>query len=125
MRRAGDTGQATLELALCLPILMLMLASLVQVGILVGDQVRVWHAAREAARVAAVDAEETHIREAAEKGGLGPVAVSVTPGPSERVQGEPVTVDVGFSGSRRVPLVGPLIAPARLSAAVTMRIEEP
>jgi hypothetical protein len=125
MHRRSDDGQATVELALCLPSLVLLLAALVQVGVLVGDQVRVWHAAREAARVASVDPDVGHIREAAEAGGLEPLDIEVGPDERERVQGQAVTVAIRFSGSKRVPLVGGLIGPATLSAEATMRIERP
>jgi hypothetical protein len=120
-----DTGQATVELALCLPVLVLMLAALVQVGVLVGDQVRVWHAAREAARVAAVDGDQKHILEAAESGGLEPLDLDVSPEQRARAAGDAVTVRLRFDSSRRIPLVGRLLGPASLSAEATMRIEQP
>jgi hypothetical protein len=104
---------------------MLLIASLVQVGVVVGDQVRVWHAAREAVRVAAVDPDADHVRAAAEAGGLQPLVVTISPESERRVQGEPVTVDIRFEGGRRLPLVGHLVGPAVLSAEATMRIESP
>lgn len=125
MERRDDGGQATVELAFCLPILVLMLAVLVQVGVLVGDQVRVWHAAREAVRVAAVDANEEHILAAAQSGGLEPLILDVSPDVRSRAQGEPITVKLRFESTRRIPLVGHLIGPASLSAQATMRIEQP
>jgi Flp pilus assembly protein TadG len=51
-----ERGQATVELALILPVVALILAALVQTGMVVVDHVRLWHAAREAARAAVVDA---------------------------------------------------------------------
>ena len=50
-----EGGQATVEVALLLPLLALLLLAVVQVGLVVRDQVLVTHAAREAARAAAVD----------------------------------------------------------------------
>ncbi|MEA2460202.1 MAG: hypothetical protein QOH90_379, partial [Actinomycetota bacterium] len=120
-----QSGQATLELALGLPVVVVLIAVLVQVGIVVGDQIRVWHAAREAVRVAAVDSDENHVRRAAEAGGLSPLELEVDPETAYRVQGEPVTVNVSFSGSRRVPLLGNLIGPRTLVAEATMRLENP
>ena len=55
-RGTGDEGQAAVELALVLPLVALLLLALVQVGLVVRDQILVIHAAREAAREAAVDA---------------------------------------------------------------------
>jgi hypothetical protein len=118
-------GQATLELALCLPILVVFIATLVQIGVIAGDQVRVLHAAREAARVAAVDSDPAHVKAAAEAGGLSPLEVDISPEERFRVQGRPITVTVTFGASRRIPLVGRLIASRDLSGAATMRIETP
>lgn len=53
-RRADERGQAAVELALSLPLVALLLAAVVQVGLVVRDQVLVVHAAREVARELAV-----------------------------------------------------------------------
>jgi Flp pilus assembly protein TadG len=50
-----DRGQATVEFALVLPLVVVLLAGLVQVGHLVGLQVAVIDAARAGARAASVD----------------------------------------------------------------------
>ena len=55
MRPAGDRGQASVELALLLPLLVLLLLVILQVGLLGRDVVLVTHASREAARAAATD----------------------------------------------------------------------
>ena len=64
MTRRREGGQATVEVALLLPLLATMLLAVVQVGLVVRDQVLVTHAAREAARAAAVDPTEDAAREA-------------------------------------------------------------
>jgi Flp pilus assembly protein TadG len=53
--RGDDGGQAAVELALSLPVVVVLLLVVVQAGLLVRDQVLVVHAAREAARAAAVE----------------------------------------------------------------------
>lgn len=55
MRRTPDVGQATVEFALILPLVVLLLVGIVQVGRLVGVQVALTDAARAGARAAAVD----------------------------------------------------------------------
>jgi Flp pilus assembly protein TadG len=47
---ARDDGQATVEFALLLPVLVLAAVAIIQVGLVVRDFVSVVHAAREAAR---------------------------------------------------------------------------
>ena len=120
-----ETGQSTVELALCLPLVAIVLAVVVQVGVVARDHVRVWHAAREAARVAAVDADEASVTEAAESVGLEPITVSIDPARIDRRQGEPVTVRVEYPPSIRVPVVGRLFEDLTLDAEASMRIEQP
>ena len=52
-------GQATVELALVLPLVVFGLLAILQVGLVVRDQVAVVHAAREAARAASVDPDRS------------------------------------------------------------------
>lgn len=120
-----ERGQTTVELALCLPLVALLLGAVVEVGLLVADQGRLWHAAREAARIAAVDDDEDAIQAAASKGGLSPVEMTTEPRAIHRRQGDPVTVDLTYRPAGRVPLVGEWFERLELHAAATMRIEQP
>ena len=124
-RRADERGQATVEFVLCLPIAALVLGVLIEIGLLVGDHVRLWHAARESARVAIVDSDPDEIRGAAEQGGLSPLAVKVEPGFADRSTGRPLTVTLTYEPSGRLPLLGYLIAGRTLTSSATMRIEQP
>lgn len=122
---ARERGQATVEIALCLPIVALLAGALVQTGIVVADQARLWHAAREAARVAAVDPDASHTEEVARSLGLGPVDVSIDPPAVYRRMGEPLTVSLAFHPTAGVPLVSMLFEGITLHARATMRIEQP
>jgi hypothetical protein len=113
------------ELALCLPLALLVLAALLELGIFVTEQVRLWHAAREAARVAVVDPSPQAPRAAAERAGPTPVHVSVTPGPSGRRRGDPLTVSLSYRHEGTVPVLEDLFATMPLEAQATMRIEQP
>jgi hypothetical protein len=123
--RWGQGGQTTVELALALPLVALVIGVLVEFGMLVADQARLWHATREAARVAAVDADEGHQLDAARETGLGPLEMVTDPPASLRVQGQPVEVALTYSPTGNVPLVGELFERITLTSAVTMRIETP
>lgn len=123
--RGAESGQATVELALTLPLLALLLAGLVEVGLLVADQGRLWHAAREAARVAVVDPDIEDVREAAERPGLAPIELHVDPPAHMRRQGDPLTVSLVYRPSGRVPVFGTLLERTALRARATMRIEQP
>jgi Flp pilus assembly protein TadG len=122
---SGESGQSTVELALCLPLLVLLCAALVQVGVLVIDQARLWHAAREAARVAVVDPDPRAAEDAARAVGLSPVDVSVDPSAANRRMGQPLTVALSFREAGGVPLVGALFRGITLHASAVMRIEQP
>jgi hypothetical protein len=122
---AGQSGQATVELALCLPILVVVLAMLVEAGMVIGDQSRLWLAAREAARAAVVDAQPSAALAAARSTGLADVTMRVRPEPAYRAQGRPLTVSLGYRPSGHVPIVGALFSALELHAQATMRIEQP
>lgn len=125
MRAGDDDGQATVELALCLPLLALVCAGLVEASLLALDQVRVWHAAREAARVAAVEPDPAAARDAAGRSGLERVEVAVTPTAQERSPGRPATVSLSYRYDARIPFVGAAFEAVVLRAAATTRIERP
>ncbi|MEA2434021.1 MAG: hypothetical protein QOG54_1478 [Actinomycetota bacterium] len=118
-------GQATVELALCLPVLALLAASVFEIGALAGDRARLWQAAREAARTATVESDLDVVKAAAERGGLQPIELVVDPPAEFRRQGDPVTVTLTFDPPATVPLLGELFSPIELHAQASMRIEQP
>lgn len=120
----SERGQATVELALCLPLVALVFAGLVEVSMVAVDQVRVSHAAREAARASAVDSDPAAARAAADASGLDGLDVSVEPGAEERSPGRPTTVRVAYPYRSRVPVLGAVFDRFVLEADATMRIEQ-
>lgn len=122
---SNEKGQSTVELALCLPFVALLLGCVIAIGGVASDRARVWHAAREAARVAAVDPDLEEIRMGAARSGLRDVRISVSPPEHERVAGEPATVTATYSPRVPVPLIGALFARIELSATAAMAIEVP
>jgi Flp pilus assembly protein TadG len=121
--RRSDRGQATAELALSLPVLVVMLLGLVQAGMLARDQILVTHAAREAARAAAVVDDRSAIERAAiEAGPLDRHRLTVEVGP-RGAPGSRVTVDLAYVTSTRVPLLGQLVPDVTLRARASMRVE--
>ncbi len=127
MRRTarGHDGQATVELALVLPILAVIVLAFLEVAMLGADQIRVVHAAREGARVAAVKPGTTDIEAAVEASGLPGASVEVRPPEAERRQGGAVTVEVTYGPEARIPLIGALFDGVTLSSVATMRVEQP
>jgi hypothetical protein len=122
--RAASRGSATVELALVLPLALLMALAIVQVGLLSKDALVVQQAAREGAREAVVTTDDRRVREAALRGGgLPGDRTDVEVGRSGTV-GDPVTVRVRYRAPMVVPFVGWLFPDeVALSAEATMRQE--
>ena len=124
MRRGrGERGQATVEAALVLPLVATMLLAVVQVGLLIRAHVMVTHAAREAARAAAVDADgDAPVFAAQAASTLDPDRMTVhvrgRAGAGSRVE-----VEVEYQAPTDVPLVGSLLGDVTLRATATMRVE--
>jgi Flp pilus assembly protein TadG len=121
-RLRPPSGQASVELALALPVLVLVLLLVVQAGLVVVDQVAVVEAAREGARAAAVDPSPDAARRAAVTGRLtrGPTDVRVSRGGGAPAA---VTVRIVHRSPTDVPLVGPLLPDVTLDAEAVMADE--
>jgi Flp pilus assembly protein TadG len=116
-------GQATVEVALVLPLVVLLALAVIQVGVLVHDQLLVTAAAREAVRAAAVSPVDTDARRAAGLvGRLVPdrLAVEVTREPGD---GGLVRVRVTYRAETDVPVVGALLRDVTLTASAVMKGE--
>jgi len=116
-----DRGQATVELALVLPVVCLLLCGVLQVVVVVRDLLVTQLAAREAARAASVSATPAAAAAAAvaRLGAPSSIAVSVSD------DGDTVTATVGMTSRTDVPLVGSLLPDVPLTASVTMAAEPP
>ncbi len=105
------------------PVVVLLCLVVAQVAAVATDAVLVHHAAREAARAAAVEPDGQVARRAAlGAAGLVPsrVGVQLIGG---RVAGDTLTVLVEYSAPTEVPLVGRLIDDVDLTAEVAVRVE--
>lgn len=122
-RHAARRGQATVELALLLPVVLALVLGVLQVGLVVRSQVQVTHAAREAARVVAVTGDASQAAGAAARaGGLEPsrLDVDVT---GAVARGGIVTVTIRYRAPTDVALVGPAIDDVVLTAEASMLVE--
>jgi TadE-like protein len=118
-------GSAAVELALVLPLALMVALALVQVGLIGRDGLMVLGAAREGVREAAVTLEETRVRDAALRGGggLAPDRTEVTIERNGGI-GDPVTVRVAYLARVMVPFVEWLFPDEVLvSSEATMRQE--
>ena len=121
--RRSDGGQAAVEVALALPIVLVLLFALVQVLVVGTEQVAVQHVAREAARAAAVAEEGSPAEAGTAAGRRAARPLDLTRlGLSVAVGGSEVRADATYDATR-LPLVGRLLGPIRVEAHAVMRRE--
>ena len=116
----SDDGQATVELALALPAVLLALLAIVQAGLVVADHVRTVHVAREVARAVAVDGRAGAATRAATAAG-GEGCTTAVDRPAQ--VGETFAVTVGCPSPTDVPLVGALLPDVVVRGRAVMRVE--
>jgi len=120
-RARSDRGQATVELALVLPLVFGLLVLVFQIALVARDEVLVVHAARDAAREATVTHDATRVVSAGRRNLPGAVVRIVRRG---RV-GEPVEVAITYVSRTDLPLIGALLPDLTLHERSVMRVEMP
>lgn len=121
-RAGGEPGQATVELALLLPVVAVIALFVVQLALVVRAQILTVQVAREAARAAAVDPRPDAARRAAGAPGLDPSALRVE---VQRQAGKRlVHVVITYRARTDVSLVGAALPDITVRAEATMRTED-
>jgi Flp pilus assembly protein TadG len=117
----NEMGQSTVEFALVLPVVLILILGLLQVAVLARDQIMVMGAAREGVREAIVTPDQGAINSAARSAAPGlNLDVKVTRG-TER--GDPAKVNVSAPPAK-LPIVGEIVGNLNLKASATMRMEK-
>ena len=116
------------EMGLVLPVFLLVLVGVMEFGMLLNAFVTVQHAAREGVRLGITGATDSEIIDRARAAAvpLQPdlVGVSITPAPSLRERGQPVTVTVTYTHTFLTPLVSAVVGNSvMLESALDMRME--
>jgi hypothetical protein len=121
VRRADSAGQATVELALVVPVLLAVGVLLAEAGLVVKDYVLVAHAAREGVRAAVVEPTAAAAGQAVrDTAGLVPDRLGV----ALRRQAGLVTVIVSYRRALYVPFTRRKIREIPLSVQVTGHVED-
>ncbi len=120
VRRRGDEGASALEFAVVAPVLLLLLFGMIEFGLIFQGQLAVTHAAREGARLAAVQNGAFYSVTAVEERAFplrtaDGLSVNLSEPDARSVR---VTVSYPWTG-RIVPFGGPIT----LSSTATMRKE--
>lgn len=118
--RHADSGQAAVEFAVALPLIVVAMLAIAQVGVSIRNELAVELAAREGARAASVSAESGAAATAAARRAVAlPMEVSVSS------DGGTVSVTVTHVDPTDVAIIGAAIGPVTHEATATMAIEPP
>ena len=115
-----DSGQATVELALVMPLIIGLLLIILNVGLVVRNQLAVWHAASAGARAASISPDSPDIVQQAveDEVGLRPLHLQIIR--DEQL----ITVEVQYPRTINLWLIKRIVPPLTLSASVTMHVQD-
>ncbi|MDK2785235.1 MAG: hypothetical protein PWQ41_541 [Bacillota bacterium] len=126
----SQRGQSLVELALTLPVIVLILFGILEFGRISYSYIVITHAAREGARAGAVGKSDAEIIATIRENAPLPNAdtnlhiTKLEPSESARTSGLPLTVEVAYDVQLVTPLFDKLLPnPFTLKSRVTMRIE--
>ena len=120
----NEKGASAVEFALILPILIILVFGIVEFGIAFNNYIALTHAAREGARIAAVDLNNPDLKNIIIERAF-PVQITeddiVISTPEGTNIGDPVEVEITYNISITIPLVGSWDIPLKNKAI--MRLE--
>ncbi|MFS0689339.1 TadE family protein [Sporosarcina sp. 179-K 8C2 HS] len=124
----SQRGQALVETALILPILLILLFGLTDLGRVFHAYLTLDHAGREAARVAAVGADDGKINEKIELAtsslNQDKLKKDIDPKPkANRTSGKDVTITLKYSIDLLTPFISYMTGPIELENKTVMRVE--
>jgi Flp pilus assembly protein TadG len=126
--RLNKKGQSMVEMALALPIIILLLLGMVEFSRIFGSYLLVAHASREGARMASIgrtDAEiEANIANKVSALDVSNLQVILTPGDTARITGEDVKVSVKYKLVIYSPVISSIVPnPFEMEVNTYMRVE--
>ena len=122
----NQKGQALVEFALILPILLLLVMGILQFGMMLNSYLTIENASREGARVGIIGSTNAEIINAiiATSPSLDPNKLTVTITPTNRVAGDTLTVAINYNYELIVPIISSLLNnEVTLNSQTSMRVE--
>ncbi len=125
---SSKRGQAVVETALVLPIVVLILMGIVDFGIMFNNYIVLSNASRECARKAAVGGTDTDIvslaNDLTNTMDSGKRSITIYPPESYRKKGEQVTITVEYDNVLITPVISAILNKSvHLKAKTVMRVE--
>lgn len=126
--RKSQKGQAIVEMALVLPILLLIVFGIMEFGRVFNAYLVITNASREGARQGVVGGTDTQITDSVKAAAgtldLSKLTVTINPTATSRVRGAQLTVQVGYSVKIYTPIISNIIGdPFPINAQTVMRVE--
>ncbi len=123
-----STGQALVEFALVLPVLLLVVVAIIEFSILMSSYLIVQGTAREAVRQISVGVTDSAVFDSVRQNVVGidrnQLTFSATPSTATRRRGDPVTVTVTYQHRVLTPLLTAVLGPTlQWQVIAVMRLE--
>lgn len=126
-RLKNQKGQALVEFALILPILLILVMAILQFGMMLNSYLTIENASREGARAGIVGSSDVEIKQLiiSTSPRLNPqnLTVSITPDETVRKSGDTLTVNVSYNYEPIVPIISSLLNNVVLNGQTSMRVE--
>lgn len=123
----GEQGQAIVEMALVLPLFLLLLFGVIEMGRICYAYISVSNAAREGGRVASIGGTDLEIVNSVENAAsLASMSLTIviTPPQANRQSGQEVTVNVTYPVQLVIPIISNVVPnPVIVSSSIVMRQE--
>ncbi|WP_242846768.1 TadE/TadG family type IV pilus assembly protein [Clostridium homopropionicum] len=124
----NQKGQALVEFAIVLPILLMLVMGIIQFGMMLNSYLAIENASREGARAGIVGSTDAEIESLiiASSPSLNPadLTVSLTPSEANRRSGDTLTVTVTYNYKFTIPIISSLFNNGKMITGQTsMRIE--
>lgn len=127
MKRNKESGQSLVEFALVLPLLLLLICGIFDLGRLMFAYTSLNMTAQEAVRIGGLGGDDDEIIQYAEDhlrvGDASTLQVIITPGDSVRDSGDNITVKLTYELPLITPIISNIIPAPILSADSTIRVE--
>ena len=127
MRMKRD-GQALVEFAIILPVLILIIAGIIEFGMMLNSYLTIQNASREGARYGIMGANDTEIiqvvRNSSPNLDGSKLSIEITPGDASRKSGDTINVKVIYDYDLIVPIISNLLGnTVELKSETSMRVE--
>lgn len=128
MKLQEKKGQALVEFAIILPIVLLLVMGILEFGLIMNSYLSIEHASREGARAGSVGGSDVDIQNAVNSvltdHDLNRLTIQTLPSESNRTRGEALTVRLLYDYHVTVPIISAILNNTiELEAETTMRIE--